>query len=80
MKPITALQNAASDPPGKALALLTGNPKRLPACDELTQDELSEILRIVTHTGASCEALMRFRATVLREDAKRREAVEVARP
>ncbi|MFE2710665.1 hypothetical protein ACFXKI_01390 [Streptomyces mirabilis] len=80
MKPITALQNATSGPPGKALALLAGNPKSLPACDELTQDELSEILRIVTHTGASCEALMRFRATVLREDAKRRDAVGGARP
>ncbi len=48
--------------------------------NELSQDELTAITRLVNYTGASMGALMRFRALVLREDAKRRDTMGGARP
>ena len=54
----------------------------LPAGDlnELSQVELAAITNLVNYTGASMSALLRFRALVLREDANRRNAGEVASP
>jgi hypothetical protein len=40
--------------------------------DTLSQAEMAEIADLVTHTGVSIEALMNFRATVLRVDSEKR--------
>ncbi|MGW3195193.1 hypothetical protein ACWDBD_11530 [Streptomyces sp. NPDC001118] len=54
----------------------------LPAGDlnELSQAELAAITNLVNYTGASMSALLRFRALVLREDVKGRNAGEIATP